>query len=81
MQQLRGHDLLRIRLPRVNDVVDRQPAAEIRTRHLGRTAEVGAVVVTHATCPIRVFAERLVVEVKTQMAQLPELVAMSLPYM
>ena len=63
------HDLLRIRLPRVDHVVDFHATAKLRTL----AARLGLRHPEHVS--VRIVAKDFVVEVESELAQFPELIS------
>ena len=69
-----GDDLLRIRLSRVDNVINLNAATEIRSDDLRRDFRVELGGGDPGDMRVRIGAKRFVVEIKTQPAEFPQLV-------
>ncbi len=68
------HDLLRVRLPRIDYVVDNRATAEVRPRNFRLRRRV-CVRRRYPSCiAIGIRPKRLVIEIETELAQFPKLI-------
>src|SRR5687767_12185035 len=68
------HDLLWIRLPRINHVINLNAAAEIWPHDLGRDIRVWLSRGNPGDMTVSIKSERLVVKIKPKLTQLPQLI-------
>src|SRR5947207_154704 len=68
------HDLLRIRLPRINHVVNNRSATKIWTRHLRLRLGVRISRRHPSRMTIRIRSKRFVIEIEAELTQLPKLI-------
>src|SRR5687768_4067905 len=68
------YDFLRIRLAGIDHVVDARAPTEVWPGHFGQHLRVGFGGCYPGDVPIRIRTERLIVEVETELAQLPQLI-------
>src|SRR5947208_8381624 len=69
-----AYDVLRIRLPRVDYVIDDLAAAEVWSRHLRLSRGVSLSRCDPGRMAVGIPAKRLVIEIQTELAELPQLI-------
>ena len=69
-----AYDVLRIRLPRVDHVIDDLATAEVWARHLRLSLGVSVSRCDPGRMAVGIHAKRLVIEVQTKLAELPQLI-------